>query len=93
MTFTELSLEELNDPLALLMKSLFTSSDLSQAAGRAYVERLQLRAMLGRFRQPAAGRSKSRHPLGPDRFNQHCLATTAGMPCLRCLAHRTNGEN
>jgi pimeloyl-ACP methyl ester carboxylesterase len=43
MTFTELSLDDLKDPLALLMNSFFTPSDSSQAAGRAYVERLQLR--------------------------------------------------
>lgn len=43
MTFTELSAEEQNDPLALLMNAFFTPSGSSQAAGRAYVERLQLR--------------------------------------------------
>jgi pimeloyl-ACP methyl ester carboxylesterase len=43
MTFTELSLGDLKDPVGLLMKSFFTASDSSQAAGRAYVERLQLR--------------------------------------------------
>ncbi len=43
MTFTELSLDELADPQALLMKAFFTPSDSSQAAGRAYVERLKTR--------------------------------------------------
>jgi pimeloyl-ACP methyl ester carboxylesterase len=43
MTFTELSIDDLKDQVGLLMKSFFTSSDSSQAAGRAYVERLQLR--------------------------------------------------
>jgi pimeloyl-ACP methyl ester carboxylesterase len=43
MTFTELSAEEQNNPLALLMNAFFTPSDSSQAAGRAYVERLKLR--------------------------------------------------
>jgi pimeloyl-ACP methyl ester carboxylesterase len=43
MTFTELSAEERNDPLALLMNAFFTPSQSSQAAGRAYVERLHLR--------------------------------------------------
>lgn len=43
MTFTELSFDDLKDPVALLMNSFFTSSDLSQAAGRAYLKRLQLR--------------------------------------------------
>jgi pimeloyl-ACP methyl ester carboxylesterase len=43
MTFTELSLDELADPVALLMSSLFTPSEASQAAGRAYIERLKLR--------------------------------------------------
>jgi pimeloyl-ACP methyl ester carboxylesterase len=44
MTFRELSLDELKDPVALIMKSFFTPSQNSQAAGRAYLERLQLRA-------------------------------------------------
>jgi len=43
MTFTELSPEELANPMALLMSSLFTPSEASQAAGRAYIERLKLR--------------------------------------------------
>lgn len=43
MTFTDLSLDELADPVALLMKAFFTPSDASQAAGRAYVERLKMR--------------------------------------------------
>ena len=43
MTFTELSAEEQGNPLALLMNAFFTPSGSSQAAGRAYVERLQLR--------------------------------------------------
>ena len=44
MTFTELSLDELADPVALLMTSFFTPSEASTAAGRAYVKRLKLRA-------------------------------------------------
>jgi pimeloyl-ACP methyl ester carboxylesterase len=44
MTFTELSLDELADPVALLMSAFFTPSEASKAAGRAYIERLQLRA-------------------------------------------------
>jgi pimeloyl-ACP methyl ester carboxylesterase len=43
MSFAELSVEERNDRLALLMNAFFTPSDSSQAAARAYVERLQLR--------------------------------------------------
>ena len=43
MTFTELSLEELADPVALLMSAFFTPSEASKAAGKAYIERLQLR--------------------------------------------------
>ena len=45
MTFTELSLDELADPAALLMGSFFTPSEASQASGLAYVERLKLRVM------------------------------------------------
>ncbi len=44
MTFTELSFDELKDPASLLMKAFFTSSEKSKAAGRAYLERLKLRA-------------------------------------------------
>ena len=43
MTFTELSLDELNDPVALLLNSFFTPSDASQAAGHAYLDRLNRR--------------------------------------------------
>lgn len=43
MTFTELSAEELGDPVALLLNAFFTPSDASQAAGRAYLERLRRR--------------------------------------------------
>jgi pimeloyl-ACP methyl ester carboxylesterase len=43
MTFTELSPDELADPVALLMSALFTPSEASQAAGRACIERLKLR--------------------------------------------------
>jgi pimeloyl-ACP methyl ester carboxylesterase len=43
MTFTDLTLDELKDPVALLKKSFFTPTDASQAAGGALVERLQLR--------------------------------------------------
>jgi pimeloyl-ACP methyl ester carboxylesterase len=43
MTSTELSPDELADPVALLMKALFTPSEASKAAGRAYIERLKLR--------------------------------------------------
>jgi pimeloyl-ACP methyl ester carboxylesterase len=43
MTFTELSLDGLADPVDLLMSAFFITSEASQAAGRAYIERLQLR--------------------------------------------------
>jgi pimeloyl-ACP methyl ester carboxylesterase len=43
MTFTELSLDGLADPVDLLLSAFFTTSEASQAAGRAYIERLQLR--------------------------------------------------
>jgi pimeloyl-ACP methyl ester carboxylesterase len=44
MTFTELTVDELDDPVALLMNAFFTPSDASKSAGRAYLERLKLRA-------------------------------------------------
>jgi pimeloyl-ACP methyl ester carboxylesterase len=44
MTFTELSVDELDDPASLLMYAFFTPSDASKAAGHAYLERLKLRA-------------------------------------------------
>jgi pimeloyl-ACP methyl ester carboxylesterase len=43
MTFTELSPDELADPVALLMNAFFTPSEASKAAGQAYIERLNLR--------------------------------------------------
>jgi pimeloyl-ACP methyl ester carboxylesterase len=43
MTFTELSADELDDPVALVMGAFFTPSEASQAAGRAYIERLKVR--------------------------------------------------
>ena len=43
MTFTELSPDELADPVALLMNAFFTPSEASKAAGQAYIERLKLR--------------------------------------------------
>jgi pimeloyl-ACP methyl ester carboxylesterase len=44
MTFTELSTDLLADPVALLMSAFFTPSEVSKAAGQAYIERLKLRA-------------------------------------------------
>ena len=44
MTFTELSVDELDDPESLVMLAFFTPSEASKAAGRAYLERLKLRA-------------------------------------------------
>jgi pimeloyl-ACP methyl ester carboxylesterase len=43
LTFSEALLDDLKDPAALIMRSFFTPSDLSQAAGRDYLKRLQLR--------------------------------------------------
>src|SRR5271168_983311 len=43
MTFTELSIDDLNDPVALLLNSFFTPSDSSQSAGHAYLRRLSFR--------------------------------------------------
>jgi pimeloyl-ACP methyl ester carboxylesterase len=43
MTFAELSIDELNDPVAVLLYSFFTPTDASQAAGRAYLDRLSRR--------------------------------------------------
>jgi pimeloyl-ACP methyl ester carboxylesterase len=43
MTFDELSADELKDPVALLLNAFFTSSDASQAAGHAYLDRLRRR--------------------------------------------------
>jgi pimeloyl-ACP methyl ester carboxylesterase len=40
MTFAELSIDDLKDPAALLLNSFFTPSDASQAAGHAYLARL-----------------------------------------------------
>jgi pimeloyl-ACP methyl ester carboxylesterase len=43
MTFDEVSIDELSDPVAMLLYSFFTPSDASQAAGRAYLDRLSRR--------------------------------------------------
>jgi pimeloyl-ACP methyl ester carboxylesterase len=43
MVFGDLSVDDLDDVPALLMKAFFTPSEASQAAGRAYVERLKSR--------------------------------------------------
>jgi len=45
MTATDLSLDALVDPVALLMASFFTPSEASTAAGRAYVKRLKRRTL------------------------------------------------
>ena len=44
MVFDDLSVDELDDEVGLLMKAFFTSSEPSKASGRAYIERLKLRA-------------------------------------------------
>jgi pimeloyl-ACP methyl ester carboxylesterase len=43
MTFTELSAEEQADPVAFLLGAFFAPSETSQAAGRAYLKRLEAR--------------------------------------------------
>jgi pimeloyl-ACP methyl ester carboxylesterase len=43
MVFDDLSVDELDDEEGLLMKAFFTQSELSKAAGRAYIERIRLR--------------------------------------------------
>jgi pimeloyl-ACP methyl ester carboxylesterase len=43
LVFDDLSVDELKDEAGLLMKAFFTPSEASQAAGRAYIERLKLR--------------------------------------------------
>lgn len=44
MVFDDLSVDELNDPAALLLKAFFTQSEASQVSGRAYIERLKSRS-------------------------------------------------
>lgn len=43
LVFDDLSVDELDDPAALLLKAFFTQSEASQAAGLAYLERLKSR--------------------------------------------------
>lgn len=43
LVFDDLSVDELDDPAALLMKAFFTQSEASQAAGQAYLKRLKSR--------------------------------------------------
>jgi pimeloyl-ACP methyl ester carboxylesterase len=44
MVFDDLSVDELDDTSALLMKAFFTQSEAGQASGRAYMERLKSRS-------------------------------------------------
>ena len=44
MVFEELSADELDDEVGLIMNAFFTQSEPSKTAGRAYLERLKLRA-------------------------------------------------
>src|SRR6202011_4810876 len=44
MVFEELSADELDDEVGLIMSAFFTQSEPSKTAGRAYLERLKLRA-------------------------------------------------
>jgi pimeloyl-ACP methyl ester carboxylesterase len=44
LVFDDLSVDELDDPSALLMKAFFTQSEASRRSGRAYIERLKSRA-------------------------------------------------
>ena len=43
LTFADLSVDELDDFVALTLHALFTPSETSQTAGRAYLERLKIR--------------------------------------------------
>ena len=43
MVFDDLSVDELADPAALVMKAFFTQSEASQVSGQAYLERLKSR--------------------------------------------------
>jgi pimeloyl-ACP methyl ester carboxylesterase len=43
MVFTDLSVDDLDDPEGLVLKALFSPSETSQAAGRTYLQRLQQR--------------------------------------------------
>ena len=45
LVFDDLSVDELDDEVGLLMKAFFTQSEPSQAAGRAYIERLKRRVV------------------------------------------------
>jgi len=44
MAFDDLSVDDLDDPSALLMRAFFTQSEAGQASGRAYMERLKSRS-------------------------------------------------
>jgi len=45
MVFDDLSVDDLDDAAALIMKAFFTQSEASQASGRAYIERLKSRSI------------------------------------------------
>jgi len=99
MTFTELSPEELANPMALLMSSLFTPSEASQAAGRAYIERLKLRvadrdalvSMKAAGAQLAALREWGTIP-STDRYAMLARISPANLDCAWEQRHRRHPD-
>jgi pimeloyl-ACP methyl ester carboxylesterase len=91
MTFTELSADELDDPVALLMGAFFTPSKASQAAGRAYIEpRTAMRRSPRRRQAPSWRRSASGAPF-PRRIATRCWTGSASPP-WSCMGTRTSSS-
>jgi pimeloyl-ACP methyl ester carboxylesterase len=97
MTFTELSVDELGDPVALLMGAFFTPSEASQAAGRAYIERLKLRTADrdAPISKKAAGAQLEAIPASgapfPRRTATRCW-TGSASPRWSCMGTRTSSS-
>ena len=74
MTFTELSAEERSDPVQFLLAAFFSPSDASQAAGRAYVDRM-------------AARTRDRdRPVSPKTAEGNCTQFVNGERCRKATA-------
>ncbi len=73
MTFTELSSEERADPAQFLLAAFFAPTAASQAAGRAYLDRL------------AARTTDRDRPVSPRTAERNCMQFANGGRCRRVI--------
>jgi pimeloyl-ACP methyl ester carboxylesterase len=86
MTFTELSIDDLDDPVALILKSFFTPTETSQAAGREYLVRTnragkEQDSMVSGAAATAQLRSIREWGAIPT-TNRYAMLTNIQQPCL-----------